>query len=157
MTPQARTYVLNMVLAFVPDLFVCWVAMRLTDSGWSGFFITLIALQAIYFFFWFKTALWSWLLFWIYHKRRFAAYFESWFIDNRFPVLDEYTTDLDDYLSEISNNEALDAPTRVKAAYDLGTLNGLKIAGKGSLILQMHSAGGVALKRYARLANRFAQ
>jgi hypothetical protein len=37
MEPQARTYVLNMVFAFVPDLVVCWAAARLTDSGWSGF------------------------------------------------------------------------------------------------------------------------
>jgi hypothetical protein len=41
MTPQARTYVLNMVLAFVPDLFVCWMAMRLTDPPpWTVFCVT---------------------------------------------------------------------------------------------------------------------
>jgi len=59
MEPQARTYFLNAVLVFVPDLVVGWAAARLTDSGWYGFFITLIALQAIYFFSWFKKALWD--------------------------------------------------------------------------------------------------
>jgi hypothetical protein len=135
MEPQAHTYVLNMALAFVPDLVVCWVVARLTDSGWSGFFITLVALQAIYFFFWFKNAAWAWLLFWVYDKRKMAAHLENYFIDSHFPAPDKYTSDLDDYLSEISNNDELDTTTRVKAAFELGTLNGFKAARKFSLLL----------------------
>lgn len=150
-----RTYVLNWGLAFVPDLAVCWAAARLTDSGWSGFFITLVALQAIYFFFWFKNALWAWLPFWIYRKRQMAAHLENYFIDSRFPAPDKYTTYLDDYLSGIANNEEIDATTRVKAAFELGTLNGFKAAGRVSLFFQLNSAAGIALKRYARLATRF--
>ena len=157
MEPQARKYLLNMVLAFVPDLVVSWLVARLTDSGWSGFFVTLVALQAIYFFFWFKTALWAWLLFWVYGKRQMAAHLENYFIDSRFPPPDEYTADLDDYFSGISNNEELDGTIRAKAAYELGTLNGLKAARRFSLVLQLNSAAAIALKRYARLANRFAQ
>jgi hypothetical protein len=98
----------------VPDVVVCWTAAHLTDSGWSGFFITPIALQAIYLFFWFKNALWAWLLFWIYRKQQIAAHLENWFIGSRFPVPDEYTTDLDDYLSEISNNEELTPPPALR-------------------------------------------
>jgi hypothetical protein len=52
--PTARTYVLNIILAFMPDLLVAWAAAEFTDSGWSGFFITLLVLQAIYFFLWGK-------------------------------------------------------------------------------------------------------
>lgn len=150
MEPKARTYFLNMFIASVPDLIVCWAAARLTDSGWYGFFITLIVLQAIYFFFWFKNALWAWLLFWIYGKQQMIAYLENWFIDSRFPVPSEYTTDLDDYLSEISDNEALDATTRVKAAHELGTLNGYKVLGRISMLLRINLASKIALKRYAR-------
>jgi hypothetical protein len=117
----------------------------------------LVALQAIYFFFWFKNALWAWLLFWIYRKRQLAAYLENWFIDSRFPVPDEYTTNLVDYLSAISNNEELDGNTRVNAAHELGTLVGLKVALKFSMLLQLNSAAKIALKRYAHLADRFAQ
>lgn len=153
MEPQARTYVLNMVLGSVPDLIVCWAAMRLTDSGWSGFFIALVALQAVYLFFWFKNALWAWLLFWVYRRRKIAAILEKYFVDGRFPVPDKYTADLDDYLGEIVDNKALDATTRVMAAFELGTLNGFKIAGKFSLLLQMNSAAGIAMRRYAILAH----
>ena len=91
MEPKVHTYVLNVILAFVPDLVVAWAAMRLTDSGWSGFWITLLVLQAIYFFFWFKQALWGWLLFWIIGKRQMARYLENSFIESRFPPPDEYT------------------------------------------------------------------
>jgi hypothetical protein len=86
------------------------------DSGSSGFFIALIALQVVYFFFWFKNALWSWLLFWIYNKRQMAKFVENYLIDNHFPVPDEYTTDLNDYLTDIANNEELNCATRIKAA-----------------------------------------
>ena len=114
-------------------------------------------LQTIYFFFWFKQALWGWLVFWFYGKRRMAEPLENSFIDSRFPPPSKYATDLDDYFSEISNNEGLDPTTRVKAAHELGTLNGLKIARRFSMILQINSAAETALKRYARLGERFAQ
>jgi hypothetical protein len=156
MEPQARWYFLGVAIAFIPDLVICWAAARLTDSGWSGFFITLAVLQAIYFFFWLKQALWAWLVFWVYGKRHTAALLENSFIDSHFPVPSEYTTDLDDYFSEISNNEELDPTTRVKASFELGTLNGLKTARRFSMILQLNSAARIAFKRYARFANRFA-
>ncbi|MCC6468729.1 MAG: hypothetical protein IT563_10445 [Alphaproteobacteria bacterium] len=155
--PRGHTLTFNLILAFVPDLVVGWAAARLTDSGWSGFFIILAVLQAIYFFYWFKAALWSWLLFWIFGKRQMAAFLENYFIDNRFPAPHELAPDLEDYLGEVSNNVEIDATTRVKAAYELGTLNGFKTARRYSLVLQVNLAGRVVLERYARLSKRFAQ
>jgi hypothetical protein len=152
MSLDALKYILNMVIALVPDLVVCWAAARLTDSGWSGFFITLVVLQAIYFFFWLKQALWAWLVFWVYGKRQMAAVLENFFIDSHFPAPDKYTTDLDDYFSEISNNEELDPNTRVKATFELGTINGLKTARRFSYLLQFNSAAGIAMKRYGARA-----
>jgi hypothetical protein len=96
-------------------------------------------------------------VFWFYRKRRTVVILENLLIDSRFPAPDKYTTDLDDYFGEISNNEELDPTTRVKAAYELGTLNGLKTARRFSMILQLNSAASIALKRYSRLVNRFAQ
>jgi hypothetical protein len=129
--------------------------MRLTDSGWSGFWITLLALQAIYFFFWFKQALWGWLLFWIVGKRQLARHLENFFIESRFPAPGRYTIDLDDYLSGLVANEELDCDTRLRAAYENGTLNGLKVSRRYSMVLQLNSASKIALKRYAKLAARF--
>jgi hypothetical protein len=147
-----RTVMLNVALGFVPDLAVAWAASNITDSGWQGFFITLLVLQCIYFFFWAKTALWSWLLFWIYRKEQMAGHIEKYFSDAKFPAPLPYTKFMDDYLSEMTGHELLDCATRIKAAFEAGTLNGYKYLGRGSLVLQLNSAAAVAMKRYARVA-----
>jgi hypothetical protein len=153
--PTARTYVLNIVLGFVPDLIVAWAVMRLTDNEWSSFWITLVALQAIYFFFWFKQALWSWLLFWIIGKWQMARYLENFFIESRFPPPDEYTIDLEDYFSGMVANEELDCDVRIRAAFENGTCNRMKVSQRYSMVMQINSASKIALKRYAKLAARF--
>jgi hypothetical protein len=155
MMPTARAYFINIALAFIPDLLICWTAMKLTDNQWSSFWIAFIALQAIYFFFWLKTAVWSWLLYWLYRKRQIAAHLEGYFIDSRFPAPDEYTLDLEDYLSGLTTNEELDCDTRIRAAYENGTLNGMKACQRYSLVFQINSAAKLSMRRYARLAARF--
>jgi hypothetical protein len=144
-----------MILAFVPDLVVAWAAMRLTDNEWSSFWITLVALQALYFFFWFKQALWGWLLFWLIGKRQMARYLENFFIESRFPPPDEYIKDLDDYFTGMVANEELECDTRIRAAYENGTLNGMKVSRRYSMFIQLNSASKIALKRYAKLAANF--
>ena len=51
--------------------------------------------------------------------------------------------------------KTVDADMRVKAAFEHGTFNCLKIARKGSMLLQFSISGKIAMQRYARLANRF--
>lgn len=155
MEPKVHTYILNMLLAFVPDLVVAWAAMRLTDNEWATFWIAIITLQAIYFFFWFKQALWGWLLFFLIGKRQLARNLENFFIEARFPPPNEYTLDLDDYLSSMVANEELNCETRIRAAYENGTLNGMKASRRYSLVVQLNSASKLAMKRYERLAARF--
>jgi hypothetical protein len=147
MEPKVHTYVLNVILAFVPDLVVAWAVMRLTESGWSGFWITLLALQAIYFFFWLKQALWGWLLFWIIGRQQMARYLENFFIESRFPPPDNYTLDLDDYFSGIVANKELNCDTRISAAYENGTLNGMKVSRRYSLVMQLNSASKIAFRQ----------
>jgi hypothetical protein len=145
---MTRTYALNAVIASVPDLLIGWAVAHLTGSGWSGFFITLIVLQAIYFFFWLKRALWSWLVFWFYGKQKMVANLENSLIDSRFPIPDEYTTHVQDYFREIRDNGALDATMRVGAASSCGFIEGLKAAGRYSAVAQFFAAGNIAMRRY---------
>src|ERR1700756_3103999 len=81
---------LNVALGFVPDLLLCWLVAHLTNSGWYGFFLAFCSLQAIYFFFWLKTASWAWLLFWLFGKRQLATYLENYLIESRFPNPHKY-------------------------------------------------------------------
>ena len=59
-------------------------------------------------------------------------------------------------LQLISDNEALDAHVSVKAAFRFGMLEAFKVIQMFSLVLQLNSVAAVAMKRYARLASRFA-
>ena len=147
-----RTYVLNVALAFVPDLAVAWAAARITDTGWQGFLVTLLVLQSIYFFFWAKQAAWSWLLFWLFGKERMARYLHGFFSESRFPAPSTFAKDLDDYLPEMIDNAALETSTRIKAAFEAGTLNGLKIARRYSAVMQLNSAAAQAMRQYRRVA-----
>ena len=136
MEPKIRGYILNFAIAQVPDLLVCWVAMRLTDNEWSSFWLALGALWAIYFFLWLKQAVWSWLMFWTVRKRKMAEFLENSFIEDQFPTPVDFPTDIDEYLGGIAHNVKLDASTRVKAAGQIGELEGLKAGGRFSMVLQ---------------------
>jgi hypothetical protein len=57
----------------------------------------------------------------------------------------EYTIDFDDYLNEIIDNQEIDTGLRLKAAFEVGTINGLKTAGRLSTVLQIHSADKLAM------------
>jgi hypothetical protein len=147
MRSQEPNRLVPIILGLVPDLVICWAAVRLTDSGWTGFFIAFLSLQAVYFFFWFKTAVWAWLLFWVYGRSRYSSYLETWFVNANLPAPDAYTRDLEDYLGEIANNKQIECETRVKVAFELGTINGLRAGGRFSAVLMLNSAGSRALKR----------
>jgi hypothetical protein len=67
-----------------------------------------------------------------------------------FPAPPEYVGGVDEYLGQIANSEQCDCPTRVKAAVEVGTLYGLKLAGRMQRSLQVHLAFEDALERYAR-------
>jgi hypothetical protein len=47
-----RSYWKNVALSAVPDLLVCWAAMKIMDGGAEVFFGTLIALQVLYLALW---------------------------------------------------------------------------------------------------------
>jgi hypothetical protein len=147
---SGRTQLLGSVLSFLPDLVISWGAMRLTDSGWSGFFITLVVLRGVYFCVWLRTELWTWLLFWTHSKEGMAGALELEFIHSRFPLPDRRTHCAEDYYAGIANNEKLAGVPRVRAAFLLGTVAGLRLGSRFSLVSQVNSAGELAMKRYAK-------
>jgi hypothetical protein len=149
MGPKKINPFLRIIIAFVPDMVIGWVAAHLTNSGWYGFFVTVVALQAVYFFLWLKRGLWSWFLFWVHNKKVQAALIEQFFITSRFQNPADFTDDLDDYFNQIASNEKADTNSRMKAAEMIGMRDGLRAAGKFSDILQMDMAAKIAMARYA--------
>ena len=84
-----------------------------------------------------------------------ARYLENSFIESRFPPPDEYTLDLDDYFSGMVANRELDCDTRIRAAYENGSLYGMKVSRRYSMVMQLNFASKIAFRRYAKLAARF--
>jgi hypothetical protein len=118
--------------------------------GWTGFFVVLIGLQCVYLILWIKVFAWSWLIFWISGRRKMSAHMESFLMENRFPRPPKYVDGIQDYLSRVANDKTEVGPTRVAAAVEVGTFNGVKLAGKYSLALQLQLAFEDALEKYAK-------
>jgi hypothetical protein len=144
--------VLNAVIAWVPDIAIAWGYAKVTDGGWQEFWIAIIALQALYFALWIKKAGWGWVIWWLYGKRSMARTMEKFFRDNNFPHPAMWVGGLSDYLEQVLADEQVDADTKIKAAFEQGTLNGYKIANARSLFLMMDLASKRAIERYGRYA-----
>ena len=145
-----RKVMVSGLLALIPDAIVAWLVAVYTASGLMGFILTLLGLQCVYFLIWAKNSLWSWLMYWVSGRRKLSTTVEEYFVKNRFPPPPEYVSDIDEYLGQVTNSQQYDCPTRVKAAIEMGTLNGLKLAGRIQLGLQLKLAYEDALERYAR-------
>jgi hypothetical protein len=145
-----RSLATNAVIAFIPDILIAWVATSVTDSGVLGFFIVLIGLQCVYLVMWLKMFLWSWLVFWISGRRKMSAHMEQFLVQNRFPRPPKFIGGITDYLSKVANDKKEVGPIRVAAAVEEGTLNGVRLAGRYSLGLQLSFAFEDALERYAK-------
>jgi hypothetical protein len=78
-----------------------------------------------------------------------AAGFEEYLYQNRFTRPLEFVAGIDDYFLQVANNDRLDCALRVKAAVELGSLNGLKASGRFFHGTQVHLAFEDALERYA--------
>jgi hypothetical protein len=98
----------------------------------------------------FESAPISELMYWVSGRRQMTDHMEDYLVKNRFPPPPEYVSDIDDYLTQVANGDKYDCPTRVKAAIELGTFGGLKLAGRMQQGLQLHLTFESALQRYAR-------
>jgi hypothetical protein len=145
-----RNLITQAVRGIIPDALIAWAAAMVFDGGWVGFFIVLLGLQCLYFLLWLKVLIWSWLLFWISGRRKMSGHLEDGLVEGRFPRPPPYIDGATGYLSGIANDKKEDAKKRVAAAVELGTLNGIKTAGKYSLALQLQVAYEDAIEKYSK-------
>jgi hypothetical protein len=144
-----RSRLMGGLLALIPEAVIAWIVAAYTGTGVMGFVLVVLGLLCVYLLIWIKNSLWSWLAYWVI-RRRWAANLEDYLVQNRFPAPPEYVNDIDDYFTQIANGEQYDCPTRVKAATQTGTLNGLVFAGRMQYYFQLRFAYESALQRYAR-------
>src|SRR4051812_26887614 len=94
---QERSMWLSALINTVPDIAIAWIASEIFGSGPVGFIAIFVGLQCLYVLLWLKTALWSWLLFWVSGRRKMAAGFEQYLYQNHFPKPPEYLSGAEDY------------------------------------------------------------
>jgi hypothetical protein len=145
-----RKMLVNGLLALIPEAIIAWIVAIYTASGVVGFILTMLGLLGVYFLIWVKNSLWMWLMYWVSARRKMSEHLGDYLVQNRFPAPPQYVGGIDDYFDQVANSEQCDCPTRVKAAIELGTFVGLKLAGRMQLGLQLHLAYEDALERYAR-------
>jgi hypothetical protein len=138
------------LLGLIPEAVIAWIVAAYTETGVLGFVGVVLGLLCVYLLIWIKNSLWSWLVYWVAARRQMTAHIEDYLAQNRFPAPPEYVNDIDDYLNQIATSEQYDCPTRVKAAIEMGTLNGLVVGGRMQYSLQFRFAFENALQRYAR-------
>jgi hypothetical protein len=149
---SARKFAFNFALGLVPDALICWTYMKLVNGDWYDFFVAYLVLLGLSFFLWLKGSVWTWLMFWTFGKQQIANYIEKTLSDGKLPVPLTTDNDLDDYFQNIMEDDQIDIPTRMKAAFELGTMNGLKTSGEFGAFTRLLIASKPALKRYARYA-----
>jgi hypothetical protein len=147
---QERSFLANSLWNLIPDIFISWAGAYYFNVGIPGFFGIIVGLQCLYFLIWLKTFIWVWLLFWVSGRKKMARAIEDTLYQSRYPRPPEFVGGIDDYLSQISKDSKIHPMLRVKAATDLGTMAGIKIAGRLSMGMQLHLAYEDALEEYSR-------
>ena len=149
---QWTKLLINWLLGWVPDLLIAYAYMRIVEGGSQEFWIAFLALQALYFALWLKRAIWALLLYFLYNRFVLAKTLEKFFSDNKFPRPEMWVGSADDYFDQILMDDTIEAEMKIKAAFEKGSLNGLKIAQQNSLVMMMMMASKRAINRYARYA-----
>ena len=147
---QERSFIANSLRNLIPDILVAWAGAYLFNLGGPGFLGILIGLQCLYLVLWLKTFIWMWLLFWLSGRKKLASHLEDFLYKNRFPQPPEFVGGIDDYLAQVADDQKVQCAVRVKAAIELGTMAGIKTAGRYSMGMQLHLAFEDALEQYSR-------
>jgi hypothetical protein len=148
-----RNYYLNAAINSIPDIAIAWAVAHYTRSDLVGFLWTFFGLQAVYFFIWAKTFAWTWILWWASGREKLIAHLHDYLVQNNFPRPPEIITGVNDYLNRIVEDPKVDQNIRAKAAFELGTLQGLVSAGRYTMAFQVRTAFEDALQRYSRRFN----
>jgi hypothetical protein len=147
---QERGFWLAATINSIPDVLIAVASAAYFNMGVGGFFAVYFGLQLLYFVIWLKRTAWAWLLYAIWSKRKMVDGLEDALYQKRFPRPPEYVTDIDEYLSQVADDNRVPAPLRVKAALELGTLAGVRMSGNSLYAMQLGMAFEQALELYAR-------
>jgi hypothetical protein len=146
---QERSMWVSALINSIPDIAIAWVASDVFGIGPVGFVAVFLGIQCLYLLLWLKTILWSWLVFWISGRKKMTSHLEDYLYKNRYPQPPEFIGGIDDYFLQISNDNSVPCPLRVKAAIELGIMTGIKTSGRFLQLMQLNMAYESALEQYS--------
>ena len=148
---QNRTFIMSAILESVPDVIIAAIVTALMDEGFLLFIVVIVGLQVVYLAIWIKTSLWAWAMYKLRGKKIMVQTYVDFFTANNFPQPSEYLSDGEEYLVEVVENESLDVETRLKAAFEAGSLVAIRGFSRFQQLLRVTFAYEEAIEEYNRL------
>jgi hypothetical protein len=120
---QARTFWLNFIMGFVPEILVS-LALTLAFKGDVTVFVfTLIGLQCLYLLLWIKNSLWMWAVYYLYARKSLVKHLADYLQINHYPEPSDYEKSALGYFETVMSDENQSIDVRLKASGSLAELN----------------------------------
>lgn len=141
----------KLLISIFPDILIGWlIALYNDDTGihvLQTIVLTVLAFQALILFMWFKGAIWQWVYFFLFGQKEMIQKFIDVLGDNDYPPSTKYVTlGSQDYLDAVASDDSEPQELRLKASYESGSYEGLKLAHKLSTITQLDRAFDAAIQ-----------
>jgi hypothetical protein len=118
-----RRIVSMMVIGAIPELIISYIAARYINEGMIWMLFIYLGIQGLYLAVWIVRSAIGWLFYWLVERKKGIKHLCDFLIEAKFPVPenDPYL-DGKGYLMSVVGNEKNDTETRIRAAYELGSL-----------------------------------
>ena len=102
---EQRDQLILVLLGWIPDFALAFVAMKLGDDQWSTFWLVWIAIQVLYLLYWIKVRVWASLVWCLWLRGRTAETALHVLRECQFPRPERREDDITNYLTEIIEDE----------------------------------------------------
>jgi len=138
------------VLGWIPDALIAFIAMKLMDDEWSTFWWVLLAIQVLYFLNWAKKVAWGSLVWRLWLRRRLRDEALSILTACQFPKPEDGDEDIQTFFTRLIDDDEQPVGVRVRAAEWRATIHA-NSEQRGLLAgMRLHEAWGNALAAFAK-------
>lgn len=144
-------FLISFVCGLIPEVFIAYVVMKLTDEGWSIFWITYIGIQVFHLIIWFFRSLVTWVFYNIFWKKEI--------VNGLYSCLNKYQYrtplyvlncghDAEVYFEDTVYDPEIDPETRIHAGSVLTRITFLRELGHIQGLYRFRKAALHALRKF---------
>jgi hypothetical protein len=144
-------FIIAFVGGLIPELTLSYIVMKLTDEGWSVFWLTYIAIQLFYLIVWFFRSIVNTLFFRVFWKRQMVKDLYEQLINYRYPIEGYFIYDKADvvrYFEDIAFEPRLQAETRINAGGIYTGFDIMRSVGNFQALFRVRKVAFEAVKEY---------